>query len=102
MKKSTFKRSRNKWDNNERTALDDVLMITDLHPKQLITDHDEKSFKWHAGKSDNGLGNLFFFDKETHTEQEAKNKAIYRLDTFEGNLLEDHTETHYGFQKVRE
>ena len=100
MKKSTFRRSRNKWS-DEQTALDNVLETENLHPYQLIKDHDEKSFKWHAAKADNGLGYLFFYDKETHTEQEAKNRAISYLNTFEGNLVEEHSETHYGFQKVR-
>lgn len=36
------------------------------------------------------------------TELEAIAQAMEKLDTFEGNLKADHTETHYVFTKVRE
>lgn len=36
------------------------------------------------------------------TEQDAIDLALKELDTFEGNLKADHTETQYVFTKVRE
>lgn len=38
---------------------------------------------------------------EKMTEQRAIEKAMKAMDTFEGNLQSDHTDTHYKFSKIR-
>jgi len=40
--------------------------------------------------------------KDKHTEQEAIAIAIEKMQTFEGNLKRDDTETHFKFSKVRQ
>lgn len=46
--------------------------------------------KWSENQSKNGM-----------TEEKAKQFAKSRLETFEGNLKAEHTETHYVFKKIR-
>jgi len=35
------------------------------------------------------------------TEQQAVERAMVKLETFESNLKADHTETHFVFRKIR-
>ncbi len=102
LKTKIFKRSKNAWE-NEETALADVVAVQSVQSKHLRAMHTDTHFVWTGD-----------FDKETNfpifriamadvnAADEAVQLAMEYLDTFEGNLAPNHSETEYIFTKVRE
>lgn len=100
MKTFNLKRSISKWK-TAQAALQDVCEDQGLHPQQLIASETDKDFVFKKGVPENEIGHVFFYAKDEFDERAAIVAAQDHLETFEGNLLPDHTETHYAFSKVR-
>lgn len=105
---SNYKRSKAKWQ-SEQEALNDVCKVQNTTPELLKAAHTKTHFQWttemekpkktEPADTNNGVFKVERISVES--EKEAIEKAMYELDTFEGNLHRADTETHYVFSKVR-
>lgn len=99
MKTQIFKRSKAKWE-NEQIALADVMQLQNLSSENLKPVHDEKQFAWEVITVSNDDFFVIAINKVTDVS-DAIQKAMEHLDTFEGNLKADHTDTEFRFSRVR-
>lgn len=97
-----YKRSISKWKTAE-AALADILQKENLTENQLKPAHTAANFVFNVVDENEVSSdeNTYRAAKEDSTEKEAIEAAMEYLETFEGNLKADHTETHFVFSKVR-
>jgi hypothetical protein len=101
MKKPIYKRSKNVWS-NEQEAKNDICTKQNVQPHTLAPAHTATYFVFIQTPGAAAPTNVFRTSKENSTETAATNAAMMHLETFEGNLKADHTETEYVYSKVRE
>lgn len=97
--KTKFSRSIAKWT-NEQDALTDVCTAQNVPANQLTAAHTPTHFVWEANLLTTPPGKYAIAKSET-TEDQATQQALLDLETFEGNLQSEHTETHFVFSKIR-
>lgn len=105
MKQLIFKRSRNAWD-SEFLALNDVCEKQNINVDVLIMAHTTTHWIWKVAKTVQDIEILekprsLQIDKQEFSEQEALANAMEHFETFESNLLLEHSNTHWGFRKLR-
>lgn len=101
MKPQIYKRLKTIFK-TEENALGDICRAKGIKENQLKACHEEKCFAWELiEETTTGTTNQSTFAKGDFTKPEAVKEAVKQLDTFEGNIKENHTETHYVFSKVR-
>lgn len=99
--KTIFKRVKKTFKNDETKAFESVCKKSELKPEQLKPNHSEKEFIWELIVETEKSKNFQILKTDVVDENEAIVCAMELLDTFEGNLKADHTDTHFVFSKVR-
>ena len=101
IKTRKFTRSKNTWE-NEEIALADVMHVQDVPERILKAAHTDTQFVWTTEVDGlTGFPVLRIAIADVEEKRDAIHSAMKCLDTFEGNLRTEHTETEYVFTKVR-
>lgn len=109
-KATTFQRSKSKWITVE-AAFADLLQAQGFTPDQLEADHTETQFRWSLKKQNPNLtpeaepantdGQSKPAARDKFSHKQAIEAAMQELNTFEGNLQDVSTKTHFVFKKIR-
>lgn len=90
---------------HQNDALADVMAQQNLQESDLTAKHTKTHWIWTTTtpKSEpQGNGKEFRCLRQNMSEKAARQAAISNLQTFEGNLLDVSTETHFIYKKVRD
>lgn len=104
MKTRTFKRSKNAWP-DETLALTDLVAAQGIEPSDLNPEHSKTHWKWTTTEIGSPQASTaseeFRCEREDMDEHQARQTAMEHLQTFEGNLLDLSTDTHFAYRKIR-
>lgn len=94
-----FKRSRAKWQDEEKALADVRSKFSENASMPLVAKHTDNFFVWEVNLENTKFVRVL--KTEVENENDAAHLAMQTLHTFQANLKADHTETHYVFSRIK-